>query len=470
MELSKLHKDSASWTFLSIIMLGIFLRFFRLGTSSLWLDEFLNFFDATHPFREMQRVILASPPLFHYVVRCFYLVFGKNDFWLRFPSALFGSISVGILFMVINEFSDRQTALWGTFLYAVSPMSILYSQELRMYSLLPLLALVALYFWELAMREDKLHDWALFTIFALAGLYTHNWFPFLVLSLGICSLGGWVQRGFFSRRGVASFFIVLIFYVPWLPVLFDQMKKPVFGHMHMAGFKDLHETMYAFDGIKVYSGDSWVGLGTDARALFVLLSVGLFFYGLLQNKLILRLTVAGLVLPLAFTFLISKYYRPIYFGGRYTVMCLPAYFLVISQAFTSNGSLRAQRFCKFFGILWISCNLFVLSRYYFHYQKAPWKTMAQWMNENSSSNDFIMTSALEYSGLAFDYYPLGLERLSDLKSFDNKSCVFMPVPNIGLKAVEESLPKDVFIQTSKNFPEVTILILGTEKSTFRVKL
>src|SRR5690242_3485073 len=79
-----LRKESAWWSFLSIITLGTFLRFFHLGTYSLWLDEFLNFFDATHAFREMYRIILASPPLFHYVVRCFYLVFGKNDFWLRF--------------------------------------------------------------------------------------------------------------------------------------------------------------------------------------------------------------------------------------------------------------------------------------------------------------------------------------------------------------------------------------------------
>jgi len=451
-------------SFYFILLLATISRLYHLGFQSFWLDEFINFFDSTHPFHKIHSEILASPPLFHYVVRCFYLIFGKNDFWLRFPSALFGVATVGLLFIAVDRLYERKAAIWASLLCALSPMAIVYSQELRMYSLLPLLSLSTVFFWELAMRQNRSIFWVGFSIFSVAGLYTHNWFPFLIASAGAWSCMEWTIKKSWSRKGIAAFILTTLLYFPWIPVLREQMSRNVYGHMARPTLLSIRDVFYAFAGIKVPSGHSWVGVGTTAVIPIFIISMAFFFLGL-RNKSVLRIFFVGMFLPFIAIFLVSRWYRPIFMANRYTIMFLPIYFIVISQAFCIFSSTKALRLSYFFQIFWLCGCVFVDGEYYFHFQKAPWKSMVQWINRNSIKDDRINFSALDYNRVAFDYYIPILQELPSLSNIDRNFSAYIPVRNTEMPGLIQHFPPNLKIETSKDFLDYTVLVVkaGFEK-------
>src|SRR5262249_55471521 len=155
------------------------------GRSSLWQDEALTVHDALVPFPQIHQTLRSSGPVFHYIVKVFEVICGKNDFWLRFPAALFGVVTIPLFYTVLRKCFGKGTALWGGLLLVFSPAHILYSQELRMYSLAILEVLAALYFLERLMKEDSLPAWTGLVITDVLGLYTHNWFLFFTASQAI---------------------------------------------------------------------------------------------------------------------------------------------------------------------------------------------------------------------------------------------------------------------------------------------
>ncbi len=441
---------------IAILAGGIFLRFFHLGQHSFWLDEFINFFDATAPFPQMHRVILASPPIYHYIVRCFYLLFGYSDFWLLVPSATFGSLLVLFTFFAAQRLFSREIALWATLLMAVSPMDVLYSQELRMYSLVPLLSLGSLFFWELAMQEDRPRDWLLYGLFSLLGMYTHNWFPMLVFSQGAWSVGTWISQKHLSRLGLSVYVGLGLLYLPWLPVLHDQLQKPIYNHMRPTSLKDILITVGALSGIKVSAGHSWVGVGTDARWPIVLFTTALLVYAMARNKTAFRIAMTALIIPFSLAFIISRF-RPIYNGDRYTILGLPAYLIAISTAFVLPPHHSVRRVFTFLGLCWVGGCLFLLSHYYFHYQKAPWKVMHQYIQSMASPDDYFNISTLDYNSMAFRYYRVHAKEFTTWENVQPSAHVYIPIRNTDIGLFESQLPAKIQIKDRKNFGDFSVL-------------
>lgn len=130
-----------------IILLALFLRLWQLGevpSSPDW-DEVALGFDANSiiqtgkdQFGKFLPVVLRSfddykPALYAYLSIPSTLVFGLNVFAVRFPSAIFGVISVISVFFLIKEllrdYKYKDTlALISSFLMAISPWSLQFSR------------------------------------------------------------------------------------------------------------------------------------------------------------------------------------------------------------------------------------------------------------------------------------------------------------------------------------------------------
>lgn len=69
-------------------------------------------------------------PLYMYLAMPFILIFGLSEFAIRFPSALLGSLSVLIVYLLSKEiFKNKNSALISAFLLALSPWAILPSRQ-----------------------------------------------------------------------------------------------------------------------------------------------------------------------------------------------------------------------------------------------------------------------------------------------------------------------------------------------------
>jgi len=135
-------KRSQIFIFSLILALATFLRLFMLGTvpAGLTNDEANTGYDSYsllttgHDQWNKSFPILFRgfgdypPPLYRYLAIPSIKVFGLNSFATRFPSAIFGILSVAVIFFLARKLFNENTGLLASFLFAVNPWSVALSR------------------------------------------------------------------------------------------------------------------------------------------------------------------------------------------------------------------------------------------------------------------------------------------------------------------------------------------------------
>lgn len=127
----------------AIIILAIVLRLYKLSTNppGLYWDEAVFGYDAYSILKtardhhgHFMPLFFESfgdwkMPVYHYLLVPSIAVFGLTEFAVRFPSALFGTITVATLFLIIKKLSQNSNlALISSFFLAISPWHIQFSR------------------------------------------------------------------------------------------------------------------------------------------------------------------------------------------------------------------------------------------------------------------------------------------------------------------------------------------------------
>lgn len=127
----------------------------------------------------------TSPPLYYLVLNGWTRLFGTSDAALRLFSLMWAVLAAPFIWLIARHLGDENTAHVATVLYAWSPVSVFYSTEGRMYSLVWFL--VAALAWQslrLARRGPTAMGLLAWVAIASAGLYTHYFFLFVWLAIG----------------------------------------------------------------------------------------------------------------------------------------------------------------------------------------------------------------------------------------------------------------------------------------------
>ncbi|HSG28540.1 MAG TPA: glycosyltransferase family 39 protein [Candidatus Krumholzibacterium sp.] len=134
-----------------IICLAAFLRFFRLGHQSFWIDEILTAGSYASPpagISYWKKLLWdVHGPLYSMIMH-FWSMAGSSETWLRIPGAAAGTASVLFFYRWMKRISTGDNALAGTLILALSPFHIYYSQEMRFYSLLLMMVVLSLIFFD----------------------------------------------------------------------------------------------------------------------------------------------------------------------------------------------------------------------------------------------------------------------------------------------------------------------------------
>jgi mannosyltransferase len=456
------------WIMIGLTCLAIGFRIYRLGAQSLWFDEVLTFQDAMCPFSVIHKVILASPPLFHYLIRLVLLVGGKNESWLRLPSALFGILTIPLIYAVTRRFSTSRIATWAGLLLTMSPFHVLYSQELRMYSLLALEALGALYYWELGLEEESPRIWIGFVVCTLLGLYTHNWFLFLTTSQFIGYLFVWAKGRRKDSTGWLAFLVIGLFYLPWLPFLWRQAHKPVFSHLSPPGLPDLVTTLTTLAGVHVFVGDAGIEFGHRISTFLLIFPVISLFFGYFlagpDRGRIRRIFWAGCFGPLTLAFLISRAVMPMYMADRYTLMTLPAFLILAARGLGTVVRSSIDRIRGAIGIVWLMSGLLLCLYSFQTLEKASWKSMAAWIVPQIQSGDAVMIGHLNYMWICMDFYlPPDIPRIRDYSTDRTHHRLFLPLYEVHLTPdhldLGSRVTRDWQPEAVQNFSHGTVLVL-----------
>lgn len=132
---------------LGLFALALVARLFHIGSQPFWLDEVITYQRIHLPLKALIADSFANRhfPNYFLMLR---LLAGSHagDFaWLRLPSALFGALTAGVVFMLARDIAGRSAGIIAGLLMALSPLQVQYGQEARPYALLVLLITVALW-------------------------------------------------------------------------------------------------------------------------------------------------------------------------------------------------------------------------------------------------------------------------------------------------------------------------------------
>lgn len=87
-------------------------------------------------------------------------LFGLNAVTVKIPVIVMGILSVFVFWLLLEKISDETTALWGSFLLAVSPWHIMISRYGMDANLCPAFVLIAMYFTVLGIEKNRMLKWA----------------------------------------------------------------------------------------------------------------------------------------------------------------------------------------------------------------------------------------------------------------------------------------------------------------------
>ncbi len=232
-----------------IILIALCLRAYRLDGQSLWADEGNSAALAARSLATITRDAAHDihPPLYYYMLHLWVRIFGDSEIALRSLSAFAGTALVFVTYLLGAELFNRRVALIASFLAAMSPLQIHYSQETRMYILASLWSGVAVLFFlrfvkswgavglgrqaranAAASRARKVLYVSLYVVFTTAALYTH-YFTFTVpLVTNLAYVLGMIayrslRRPMVIANWVAAQVVIATLYYPWLLLAGGQL-------------------------------------------------------------------------------------------------------------------------------------------------------------------------------------------------------------------------------------------------------
>ncbi|MBU0705339.1 MAG: glycosyltransferase family 39 protein, partial [Chloroflexi bacterium] len=133
-------------------------RAISLDAQSLWRDEVDALRFATVSWSEMLASFTRpgwNGPLYYLLLRGWVALAGTSEYALRFFSLLLGVLGVPLIYALARRLFDRPTGLLAALLLATSPYLAWYGQEVKMYTLVPALALLAIYALRRALSPSK---------------------------------------------------------------------------------------------------------------------------------------------------------------------------------------------------------------------------------------------------------------------------------------------------------------------------
>jgi len=236
-----------------ILLLGFSLRLVRLDAREMWYDEAFAVLYAEKDLGSIAQGTVTSVggasadihPLLYYFFLHGWLELGPSPFVARFPSVVFGVLSICLVYVLGRELFTTGVGLLASVLTALSPVHIWYSQEARMYSLLCLLSLLSIYFFARAYRDNRWPHWIAFAFCSALSLYAHNLAFLIPFTLIVFALA--TRRWSLVPRLLAAYVVIAVLFLPWLVLVPGQFAKVQQAYwVAKPGLSELVRTLLVF--------------------------------------------------------------------------------------------------------------------------------------------------------------------------------------------------------------------------------
>ncbi|MFA5856818.1 MAG: glycosyltransferase family 39 protein [Candidatus Pacearchaeota archaeon] len=166
-------KYMEKWLLGLILSFGFFLRIFKLQEPPLWVDEAISSIASKNILIKFVPILdsgmLYSRAYFFHYIQAFFLMFKENDFFTRFPSVIFGVLTIYLGYKIGKEYSKSGGILTALFM-SVFYLEVFYSRQARFYQLFQLMFFASIYFLYKSYEPKKKKQNITYLIFALISL------------------------------------------------------------------------------------------------------------------------------------------------------------------------------------------------------------------------------------------------------------------------------------------------------------
>ena len=169
----------------------------------------------------VKATVKQNGPLYFFLLRGWIALAGYSVTALRFFSLWFGVLAVPLTYSLGRRLLGRSSGLFAALLTATSAYLTWYGQEVKMYTLVPALALLAVYALRRAVEGGGMRWWIVQVIATSMALYTHIWSALLIPVLVLLFLSWWPGSRRHWRGGLVSLALLTL---PYLPMAAWQIR------------------------------------------------------------------------------------------------------------------------------------------------------------------------------------------------------------------------------------------------------
>jgi hypothetical protein len=336
-------------TVCGLVLLAFLLRAATLDVQSMWRDEVDALRFATSPWSEMLANFTRpgwNGPLYYLLLRGWIAGAGTSEFALRFFSLCLGVLCVPLMVVLGRQLFSLSVGLISALLVATSPYLVWYSQEVKMYTLVSMLGLLAIYGLCRALKGGGWPWWLAQMAATSLAFYSHILAALLILVQVLIAFAWWPRL---RRRWREALVSLACLTLPYLPLVVWQ--APLALEARDTGFHaySLNQMvvilLYAWSTGITEWGRPW---GPALMGLLALGGIGAAISALppFFGHRTQRVTESGtarhamlavwLLVPLLCIWIISL--RQPLFTDRYLIWSAPAFYLLVAYTLARFAS------------------------------------------------------------------------------------------------------------------------------------
>ncbi len=275
-------------------------------------------------------------PLYSLMLRAWISVTGDSVFSMRYLSVLFGVLCISSAYVLGRLLIGRRPAATLALLLSVSPYMVWYAQEIKMYTWVPFLVLLALYATSRGAETGRGPWWVLVLVVTTFAVYSHI---LAALLIPVLVIWFWLHPHRAHKAWVGGLLALGGLSLPYLPLL--RWQAALAFVPRETGFPERSLGQMAVALLNGWSaGISQGSWGTQRGLLLGMGVTGIIavigFTSLFRRRAsaALRL-IAWLVVPLLGIWLVSLW-SPI-FTDRYLIWAAPAFYALVAAGLWRLG-------------------------------------------------------------------------------------------------------------------------------------
>jgi mannosyltransferase len=376
-----------------ILLLATVLYGYQLGAESLWLDEAYSIESAQGP-------LDLNRPLYFLLLRL-WLQWGTSEVWLRGLSALFGLVSVYLIYLLGRKLSSEATGLLAALLWTLSPLAINHAQEVRFYTMSTGLGLSGSLALAYALEHPTVMSLAGWIALRLLGILTAQVNLLLLvpdlLLLGLSGrkkfgdLGSVKRWGWLGGLLAIPLLVILIDVVP--PLLEFARQAPTLNGISLTppGPINFVGALATFTAWPLKAPQpALAGLYQLFFNLYALIIVGVLVWTALSRQRLKKLHAAitwGMSL-LILIFGVAQISVSMW-GDRYLLVAAPYILIVLAEGFRGLW-MRQRAVAMLIAVLYAIAVSSSLLRYYTVEYRHDWRGLAHTIQMNKQMGDKVL--------------------------------------------------------------------------------